>query len=150
MARFDPTVLDPKIANLNKRIVDLKTKHEQVVKEVQKACAHPAVGECYYRQFESGGSMSPARVCLRCGLSEYGWNFYVLRIGRPLVPGPGIAGLGALAKTVHHMDREDLYKRRQGLLVHGRDQGPLARGEITIQQLIDDPKCGKPFYRDDE
>ena len=100
-------------------------RREHVVRMVQIVCPHKEVAECNYRPSDYFDALPPIRICLHCGMTEDGWGCGYL------VLGPHHAD-AAMAR----IDRDELYRLRQGLSITDKHKGPLLRQEVTVDDLI--------------
>jgi hypothetical protein len=112
----------PSIQRAADALAAAKTELDRAVARQQKRCQHLDLIECDYRPCRYGGSAdAPMRVCCSCGMSEQGW-------------GPGYVVLKGRAVMT---DRDEVYRRRLGVMVWDEQKGPLLRKETTVAQLVD-------------
>lgn len=117
--------MDKRLAVVEAIYNKVRQKYKQLVKHVQKTCPHDYVIE--REQFKIAEWLDvhrPIRVCTNCGLTEEGWNYYVL-VNCQVV------------QRVKEADRIAIRYQR-GATIFERDEGPLIRNEKTVEQLIDE------------
>jgi hypothetical protein len=116
----------PIIERKRKALAKAEAELAAMVRYVQKHCNHEKLAECDYNHRETFSSDPPIRICLECGLTEEGWG----------------CGYKVLSAAVSKIDRKELYRRREGLMITDEMKGPLIRKEVTVDDLID----GKPYH----
>lgn len=86
----------------------------------QKKCKHVKIAECDYVPSNGYGAFVPIRICLSCGMTEEGWG----------------CGYIVLKGTAVPIDRNELYTKRQGLMILDKHKGPLLRKELTVVDYV--------------
>ena len=132
-----------RITQARKKLDKAREAFNEAVREIQKTCDHPELGEADYKPLSGGGAFPPLRICLHCAMTEDGWGpgFVVLRDA-------GASGKGARGKAsaespmrrvrpVRRISREEIYDLRQGLMVVDAHKGPLLRKEATVAEFVD-------------
>jgi hypothetical protein len=65
----NPIRLRRKIVELEELLVVMRTKKEELLKNLREECDHQIIVETPY-----SGNEPPRRICVFCGLEEEGWN----------------------------------------------------------------------------
>lgn len=119
--------MDKRITKALKEVSKAQQRLARAVASLQRRCRHSHIAECEYE----GGAWhthEPERICLDCGMTEIGW-------------GPGYQVLKPMKwsqiATVAKIERNDLYKLRQGIRITDDHKGPLIRKESTVADFVD-------------
>lgn len=120
---MDISTMTLEIEALHKEIARLAARRQEVIKQRQKACGHDRIAECDWVQSNPYSRAIPEwRICLGCRMTEVGW-------------GPGFRVL--FGEVAQKIARDDVYRMRLGLHIDDSMKGPLIRGEVTVEQLVD-------------